>query len=262
MRSLQIGATGMTAQQSNVETIANNLANMTTTGYKKVRAEFQDLLYQHQRRVGSVAAENGAIVPTGIQMGLGARLAAVSPDMSQGTLIQTGNKLDLAIQGDGFFAITLPNNEVAYTRDGSFKIGSDGTVVTSDGFTIQPGLVIPEDAYKIEVNSNGELYVYFQGTNQQPQLVGQFEMYRFINSAGLERMGDNMLMETTASGAPQQGTPGQVGFGSIRAGFLESSNVNPVTEITNMITAQRAYEMNSKVISTSDEMMSTVSNMR
>lgn len=261
MRSLSIGATGMLAQQTNVEVISNNIANLNTTGFKRQRTEFQDLLYQNARRVGSASSDAGTIVPSGIQLGVGVRVASTYRIHSQGTLINTDNKLDVAINGRGYFPILQPSGTIAYTRAGSFSLNADGAIVTMDGFTVQPGITIPPDAVDIMINSSGQVSVKQDG-QQTPSIVGQFELITFPNDPGLQAIGNNLYLETAASGSPVSGTPASTGFGSIEQGSIESSNVNIVSEITNMITAQRAYEMNSKVIKTSDDMMGTLTQMR
>lgn len=254
MRSLAIGANGMLAQQTNVDVIANNIANMSTNGFKRQRAEFQDLLYQTQRGVGTESSAEGTIVPSGIQLGVGVRLASTYRIHEDGSNTPTGNELDMLVQGEGFFQIQLPNGDTAYTRDGSFQRSPDGQLVTADGYTIQPGITIPEDALSVTINANGSVFAKIQG-QMQPQNIGTIEVARFINSAGLEAIGSNSFLETPASGQATTGTPGQDGFGTILQGYLETSNVNAVQEITDLIQAQRAYEMNSKVIQTSDEML-------
>lgn len=261
MRSLSIGATGMLAQQLNVETISNNIANMTTTGFKRQRAEFQDLLYQNQRRVGSTSSDAGTVVPSGIQIGAGVKTAAVYRINEQGNISVTGNALDLAINGQGYFQILLPNGETAYSRAGSFQLNAEGTVVTADGYQVQPGLVVPQNAVAITVNPNGEVLVKLDGQTE-PQNVGQLQLAVFPNNGGLEAIGDNLYLETPASGQAVAGNPGAPGYGRIIQEALETSNVNIVSEITSLITAQRAYEMNSKVISTTDQMMQSVSQLR
>lgn len=261
MRSLYIAATGMLAQQQNVEVISNNIANMNTTAYQRRRTEFHDLLYQNLRRVGSTSSDAGNIVPTGVQLGLGVKLAAVYRIHEQGNLLPTDNTLDLAIQGRGYFQIQLPNGEVGYTRDGTFQLSPTGEIITHDGYTLAPGLTIPNNTIDITVNSSGQVFAKIQGQTTL-QNVGQVQLAVFANDAGLQAKGDNLYQETPASGTPTIGTPGATGIGSILQGFLETANVNAVNEISNLISAQRAYEMNSKVISTSDEMMSTISNLR
>src|SRR5277367_5341085 len=261
MRSLDIAGTGMQAQNTNVEVISNNIANLSTTGYKRQRAEFQDLMYQNLRRVGSNSSDTGSLVPSGAQIGLGVKTAAIYPINEQGTLQQTSNTLDLAIQGHGFFQITLPDGETAYTRDGTFGLSADGTVVTADGYTVQPGLTIPPAATSVTVNTSGQLQVTLQGQTA-PTTVGQFQLATFANDAGLSAQGDNLFLQTAASGPPVTGNPATTGFGTMMQGFVETSNVNVVTEITTLITAQRAYEMNSQVITASDNMLQTLTNLR
>ena len=261
MKSLSIASTGMLAQQLNVEVISNNIANLTTTAFKRQRAEFQDLLYQNLRRVGANSSDAGTIIPTGVQIGVGVRNSAVYRIIEQGNLTLTENKLDLAVQGRGFFRVEQPDGEDSFTRAGSFQLSPDGEIVTQDGLKVAPGITIPEDAEDITINESGEVAVKL--TNQvQPQVVGQLELVIFFNEAGLEAIGDNLFLETPASGQATISTPGAEGVGTILQGFLETSNVDPVSEITALITAQRAYEMNSKVITTSDEMLRTVTNMR
>lgn len=261
MRSLSIGATGMLAQQLNVEVVSHNIANMNTTGFQRRRAEFQDLLYQNMRRVGSESSDANTTVPVGVQVGLGVKTAAVYRITEQGNLTLTENPLDVAINGEGYFRIQLPSGETSYTRAGSFQLDGDGDLVTVDGFTVQPGITIPNNAIDVSINASGQVIVSLDGQTA-PQTVGQLELARFANDAGLLAVGDNLFLETPASGAAQTASPGTAGFGTIQQGFLETSNVNVVEEITNLITAQRAYEMNSKVIETSDQMMSTLTNLR
>ncbi len=261
MRSLDIAGTGMQAQQTNVEVISNNIANMTTTGFKRRRAEFQDLIYQNLRRVGSNSSDTGTIVPAGAQVGLGVKTAAIYRIDEQGNLQQTSNSLDMAIQGNGFFQVALPSGQTAYTRDGTFGLAPDGTIVTADGYAVAPGLTIPPNAQSITVNATGQVQATIAGQTT-PTLIGQFQLAAFPNDAGLDAQGDNLFVQTAASGSPVTGTPGSSGFGSVEQGFVESSNVNVVSEITNLITAQRAYEMNSKVITASDDMMQTLTNLR
>ncbi|MEQ8587417.1 MAG: flagellar basal-body rod protein FlgG [Thalassobaculaceae bacterium] len=261
MQSLNIAATGMNAQQMNVEVISNNIANMNTTGFKRQRAEFQDLIYQAQRRVGTASSDAGTVVPSGIQLGLGVKTAATYRVNEQGALILTDNQFDLSIRGEGYFQITLPNGDTAYTRAGSFQLDQNGTLVTPDGYTVQPGVTIPADTLAVTVNESGQVFAQIDGQIDE-QNVGQLQLAIFQNPAGLENIGNNLLLETTASGTAGTGAPGAAGFGRLQQGFLESSNVDPVQEITSLITAQRAYELNSKVIETSDQMMSTVNNVR
>jgi flagellar basal-body rod protein FlgG len=261
MRALQIAGTGMLAQQTNVEVISNNIANMSTTGYKRRRAEFQDLLYQNIRRVGSQSSETGTILPSGAQVGLGVKTSAIYRIGEQGSLQQTENRFDLAIRGNGFFQVQLPSGEIAYTRDGTFGLSPEGQIVTAEGFLVMPGITIPAAARDVTINAAGEVLAKLDG-QVNPQNVGQIQTAIFANEGGLEAMGDNLLLATPASGQAQLAAPGQPGHGQVLQGFIESSNVNVVQEITSLITAQRAYEMNSKVISASDEMLSTLSRMR
>ena len=261
MRSLDIASTGMQAQQTSVEVISNNIANMTTTGFKRQRPEFQDLIYQNLRRVGSNSSDSGSTVPSGAQVGLGVKTAAIYRINEQGNLQQTSNVLDLAIQGNGYFQVTLPSGETAYTRDGTFGLAPDGTIVSADGFVVAPGVQIPSNATNVTINTSGQVQATIAGQTA-PQTVGQLQLAAFANPAGLDSQGDNLFLQTSASGNPVTGNPAAPGFGSVMQGFIETSNVNVVSEITNLITAQRAYEMNSKVITTSDDMLNTLSNLR
>ena len=261
MRSLSIASTGMLAQQLNVETISNNIANMNTTAFKRQRAEFQDLLYQTQRRAGAASSDADTVVPSGIQIGLGVRAAAVYRITEQGNLTTTGNTLDIALQGKGWLQIELPNGETGYTRAGSFQLSAEGRIVTADGYTVKGAGTIPRDAVDVSINNNGEVLVKQPG-QAQLQRVGQFELASFANEAGLQATGNNLFQSTTASGEAVTGTAGRQGFATVLQGFLETGNVNTVQEITNLITAQRAYEMNSKVIQASDEMMSALNQLR
>jgi flagellar basal-body rod protein FlgG len=261
MKALSIAATGMVAQQQNVEVVSNNLANMNTTGYLRRRTEFHDLLYQNLRRVGSTSTDTGTVVPTGVQIGLGVKLAGVYRIHAQGNLSSTDNPFDLAIQGRGFFMVEMPDGEPAYSRDGTFQLNAEGLIVNHDGYPVLPGIAVPADAIDVTINQSGEVLAKVQGSVEL-QNVGQLQLATFPNEAGLEAIGDNLFAETPASGAASAGAPQQPGFGSLLQGFLETSNVNPVEEITNLISAQRAYEMNSKVIQTADDMMGTLSNVR
>ncbi|WP_372573520.1 flagellar basal-body rod protein FlgG [Ruegeria jejuensis] len=261
MRALKIAATGMTAQQMRVETISNNLANMNTTGYNARRAEFADLHYQQMVRPGSVNASDGTLLPTGVQLGLGVRPAAVSMHIQQGALSATGNELDVAIDGRGYLEVTLPSGATAYTRDGSLKRSADGLIVTSDGFPVTPEVTIPEDARSITINGAGEVYAYFDDT-AEGQLLGQLNLSSFTNAKGLEAVGSNLFRETEASGAPTVAAPGEDGLGTLRQGYLEDSSVDAVREITELIEAQRGYEMNAKVISAVDQMMGATTQVR
>ena len=260
IRALSIAATGMLAQQTNVEVISNNIANMNTTAYTRRRTEFNDLLYQDLRRVGSTSSDAGTIVPAGVQLGLGVKTASVYRISSQGSLLSTDNTLDVAVQGKGYFQVTLPNGQTAFTRDGSFQLSPTGQVVTHDGFLVQGVAAIPVDAVSISINPQGQVF-YKQDGVITPAQAGQFQIANFPNEAGLEARGDNLFLDTPASGQATVGTPGTPGFGTILQGFLETSNVNVVSEITDLISAQRAYEMNSKVIKTADEMASTINQM-
>ncbi|MGB1006155.1 MAG: flagellar basal-body rod protein FlgG, partial [Thalassobaculaceae bacterium] len=261
MQSLSIAATGMLAQQLNVEVISNNIANMNTTGYKRQRAEFQDLLYQDQRRVGTTSSAAGTVVPTGIQLGIGVSAAATYRISSQGAMTKTDNQMDLAIRGQGYFQIELPDGQLAYTRAGAFQIGPTGNIVNQDGFAVQPGIAIPAEATAVSINAQGQVLAKLDGQVAETNL-GQLQLAIFQNEAGLENIGNNLLLETEASGAPTLGTPDSNGYGTLLQGFVENSNVDPVQEITSMITAQRAYELNSKVIETSDQMMQSANNVR
>lgn len=260
-RSLDIGATGMLAQQLNVDVISNNIANMTTSGYKRRQAAFQDLFYQNIDRPGSTSSDSGTIVPAGLQLGLGVKTGSVYRQHAQGAIQITENPLDLAILGEGFLQIQLPSGETAYTRDGTLQLNENGEIVTIQGYVVDPGITIPSDAQSIDINENGEVEVTLPGQTATSN-VGQLQLASFINPAGLEAIGANLLKETDASGAPIVGTPGEDGFGAVRQSALEQSNVNAVEEITRLISAQRAYEMNSNVISTSDEMLQTISQLR
>lgn len=261
MRALHIAATGMSAQQMRVETISNNLANMNTTGYNARRAEFSDLHYQQVARAGTINASDGTVLPTGVQLGLGVRPAAVSVHLQQGALEETGADLDLAIEGNGFLEVTLPSGQAAYTRDGSLKRAADGLVVTSDGYPVSPDITLPDDARSISVNAQGEVYGYFADT-PEGQLLGQFTLAGFTNAKGLEALGGNLFAETEASGAPLVATPGQDGLGTLRQGYLEASSVDAVREVTELIEAQRGYEMNAKVVSAADQMLAATTQVR
>ncbi len=261
MRSLDIAATGMLAQQRNVEVVSNNLANMNTTAFMRRRTEFHDLIYQDLRRVGATSSDAGTIVPTGVQLGLGVKLAAVYRIHEQGNLTATDNTFDMAIQGKGYFQVTLPTGETSYTRDGTFQLDANGQLVTHDGYTVQPGITIPTNAIDVTVNGSGQVQAKIQGQTAL-STVGQLNISTFPNEAGLESIGDNLYLETPASGNATSSTPGSTGYGSVLQGFLETSNVNAVEEISNLISAQRAYEMNSKVIKTSDEMLGTLAQLR
>lgn len=261
IRAMFTASTGMYAQQMNIDTIAHNLANVNTTGFKKSRVNFQDLLYETIKPAGSETTA-GTTIPEGIQIGHGTRPSAIAKVFTPGAAIQTGNKLDLMIEGDGFFQVDLPDGSTAYTRDGAFKINEEGTIMTADGYPLTPGIDIPTDAELITVSSDGNVAARVPGDNT-PQVVGTIQLVRFSNAAGLDaRLGRNLLLETQASGAPVAGQPGIDGLGNIAQGFLENSNVQVVEEILQMIIAQRAYEANSKVIQTSDQMLQIANNVR
>ncbi|MFN3227568.1 MAG: flagellar basal-body rod protein FlgG [Hyphomicrobiales bacterium] len=260
MQALYIASTGMMAQETNVEVISNNIANMRTAGFKKQRAEFQDLLYQNLRRVGAETSEQGTLVPSGVQIGSGVMTAATPRIMSQGSIQPTDKELDMAISGDGFFQIQLPDGGTAYTRAGTFERDANGTMVTADGFTVEPGITIPDNARGLAIGIDGTVTAIL-GTGGAATNIGQIELARFINQSGLQAIGDNLFMETASSGAPVTGNPGDEGFGSVRQGYIELANVNSVTEISDLIAAQRAYEMNARVVRAADEMLSNTSQM-
>jgi flagellar basal-body rod protein FlgG len=260
MRSLSIASTGMLAQQTNVDVISNNIANMNTTGFKRQRAEFQDLLYEQIERPGAATGPDTR-APSGIQIGAGVKTGGVYRIQQQGALQQTDNRYDVAITGRGYFQITLPSGDTAYTRDGSFGVSDQGELVTQDGYPVQPGITIPQAAVDVTISKTGEVQVIVAG-DPQPQTVGQLELATFMNDAGLEAKGDNLFLETSASGQPTVAAPGEPGLGTLTQGFIEGSNVNSVAEITALITAQRAYEMNSRVVKTADEMLATTSQLR
>ncbi|HZT49596.1 MAG TPA: flagellar basal-body rod protein FlgG [Hyphomicrobiaceae bacterium] len=257
MRALAIAATGMKVQQTNVEVIANNIANINTTAFKRSRAEFTDLLYQAERAAGAPSRGGQEAIPEGAQIGLGARTAAIRNLHMQGALTSTGNKLDLALNGRGWFQVAGTNGENLYTRAGAFNKNATGQIVTVDGYVVQPAMTIPPDASDVIVNETGQVYVRV-GTQSTLQLIGQLTVATFTNDAGLEALGGNLYRETTASGAAVTGVPGDPGIGTVQQGYLENSNVDPVKEITELIAAQRSYEMNSKVIQAADEMYATV----
>jgi|SRR3984893_19183520 flagellar basal-body rod protein FlgG len=261
MRAMNTASTGMMAQQTNVEVIANNIANLNTTAFKRQRAEFQDLLYQSERRVGATSSDTGTIIPVGVQIGIGVKTAAVYRITTQGNLTQTSNPLDLAIQGRGFFQVLQPDGTTAYTRAGSFQLSPTGEIVTADGFVVQPGITVPQNTLAVTINPSGQVLAQVAG-QVAPQTVGQLDLANFANEGGLTALGSSLFQETPASGSPVTGAPGSVGFGTLNQGLLETSNVDVVSEITNLITAQRAYEMNSKVIQTSDQMMSTLNQIQ
>ncbi|RMC33286.1 flagellar basal-body rod protein FlgG [Paracoccus alkanivorans] len=261
MRALQIAATGMSAQQTRVEVISNNLANMSTTGYNSRRAEFADLHYQQAVRPGSVTAADGTLVPAGVQLGLGVRPTAVTVNLAQGPMAETNGDLDVAIEGNGYLEVRLPSGLSAYTRDGGLKRSPDGLIVTSNGHPVAPEITIPEDAYKIAINAGGEVYAFFDDQTE-PELLGQFTLAGFVNEKGLEAIGSNLFLETGASGSPRVATPGQEGLGTLLHGYLEESSVDAVREITELIKAQRGYELNAKVITAADQMLGATVQVR
>jgi len=256
MKALAIAATGMNAQQTNLEVIANNIANINTTGYKRARAEFSDLLYQTERAAGVPNRANQAVVPEGVIVGLGVKTAAVRNLHLQGGLVSTGNSFDMALIGRGWFQIEAPDGTTLYTRAGAFNTNAEGQIVTLDGYTVVPGMTVPVDATEVTVNKSGQVFATVAGQQQE---LGQITLANFVNEAGLEPMGENLFRETAASGAANVGTPNEDGFAYIQQNYLESSNVDPVKEITDLISAQRAYEMNSKIIQAADEMAAVVS---
>jgi len=260
MRALDTAATGMAAMDLQVQVIAGNIANMTTTGFKSQRAEFQDLLYEHVQRIGAQASEQGNILPVGIELGSGVKTVGTPRLMTQGSLQQTGNTLDIAIQGDGWFKIQMPDGTFSYTRDGSFQQDAQGRVVTAEGNVVQPTISIPPNASGLTINQQGQVSVTLPGSTTST-ILGQLSLTRFANNAGLQANGDNLFTATPASGSPTDTLPGTDGAGTLQQGFLEQSNVEAVSEISNLIAAQRAYEMNSKVITAADEMLQTTSQL-
>ncbi len=260
LRTLSIAASGMQAQALNIDVIANNLANVNSSGFKRSRADFQDLLYQTLRDPGSTAAE-GSEIPTGIQLGHGTRTAAVQKIFQQGDYQHTKNELDMAIEGEGFFQILQANGDVGYSRAGAFKLDSEGQIVTSDGFQIEPGISIPADTVSVTIGTDGTVSI-IQAGETEPTQLGNIELARFVNAAGLKSVGRNLFVTTAASGDPITGTAGKDGFGTIAQGYLEMSNVSVVEEMVNMITAQRSYEINSKAIQAADEMLQMANNIK
>jgi flagellar basal-body rod protein FlgG len=258
MKALAIAATGMNAQQTNLEVIANNIANINTTGFKRARAEFSDLLYQTERLQGVPNRANQNIVPEGASIGLGVKTTAIRNLHIQGGLTSTGNKFDLALTGRGWFQIEGADGETLYTRAGAFNTNANGELVTADGYLVQPAITVPADTVDVIVNKTGQVFAKIDGQNQL-QNLGQLTLANFANEAGLAPLGDNLFQETVASGPPNVGVPGDPGYATVEQGYLENSNVDPVKEITELISAQRAYEMNSKVIQAADEMAAVVS---
>jgi len=260
MQSLYTASTGMLGMQTQIDTTANNISNVNTIGFKKSRAEFADLMYQVMEYAGT-ATSDVTKSPTGIEVGLGVRPTAVNKIFSEGSLKQTDNQLDVAITGRGFFKMELPDGSEVYSRNGAFKIDSEGTIVNSDGYTVVPAIVVPQDATNVSIGTDGTVSVILAGQTEAT-IIGQMETTNFVNPAGLHSMGDNLYMETDSSGQPVPGTPGTDGLGVLRQGFVELSNVELVVELTDLITGQRAYDSNSKVITTSDEMLQTVNNLK
>ena len=253
IRSLWISKTGMEAQQTQLDHISNNLANVATSGYKRAHAQFEDLIYQNLRQAGAASSEQTQL-PTGLQVGLGTRAVATARNFSQGNLQQSGGNLDVAIKGNGFFQIGMPDGTTAFTRDGSFQVDSQGQIVTNSGFLVQPGITIPANAQSVTIAPDGTVTASVAGQTQ-PQNLGQLQLASFVNPGGLEPRGSNLFGETAASGTPSSASPGNSGLGSLQQGFVETSNVNVVEELVSMIQTQRAYELNSKAISTSDQML-------
>ena len=259
IRSLWISKTGMEGQQTKLDAIANNLANVATNGYKRSGVVFEDLMYQNLRQTGAATSEQSQL-PTGLQIGLGVRAAATTRNFSQGTLAQTSGQFDVAIEGPGFFQVQLPDGTTGYTRDGAFQLNASGQLVTNAGYTVQPGITIPAAARSVTVAKDGTVSVTLQG-QPQPQSVGQLQIATFVNPGGLDPLGGNLFAESASSGTANAAAPGSSGHGSLRQGFVEGSNVNVVEELVSMIATQRAYEMNSKSIQTSDQMLQKLSQL-
>ncbi|MBV9078517.1 MAG: flagellar basal-body rod protein FlgG [Methylobacteriaceae bacterium] len=260
MRALQTAATGMAAQELNVQVISNNIANLRTTGFKRQQAQFQDLLYDSLKRPGSATSDQGTIMPSGLVIGSGVKTVATPRDMSQGTLTSTGKSYDLAIRGEGYFKLRMPDGTFSYTRDGNFGLDAQGQLVTQNGYAVEPGITVPQNATAVTIGAQGTVQATIPGQSAQ-QTLGTIQLTRFINKTGLNSIGDNLFTETAASGQPIDGTPGQEGFGNLQQTYLEDANVNAVTEISGLIAAQRAYEMNSKVVTAADQMLSVTSQM-
>ncbi len=261
MKALGIAATGMLAQQTNVDVIANNIANANTTGFKSGRAAFQDLIYQSVNSAGALTSEEGTARPVGTDIGLGVQAAGVIRHNTQGGLVQTENQLDMAIDGSGYFIVNRPDGTQAYTRDGNFQLSAEGQLVTLNGYEVEPAIVVPELTRQVEINQNGVVMAYIEN-EAEPVELGQVTLATFLNQAGLKPMGDNLLAATSASGEPVEATPGDPGVGVTRQGYLENSNVNIIQQITDLISAQRAYEMNSKAIETADQIMTTTNQIK
>ena len=261
MKALGIAATGMHAQQTNVDVISNNIANANTTGFKSSRAAFQDLIYESRRREGALTSDEGTSTPTGIDIGLGVQTAGTVRLNTQGGLLGTENQFDVAIDGQGYFAVNMPDGSRAYTRDGAFQRSAEGQIVTLQGYEVDPGIVLPDNTQSIQISEQGTISAYIEN-DPVPVELGQLTMATFVNDAGLRSMGNNLLQATVASGDPIQANPGDPGVGLIRQGYLENSNVNIIQQITDLISAQRAYEMNSKAIETADQMMSAANQIK
>ena len=260
MRALYAAATGMAAQELNVQVISNNIANLRTTGYKRQQPHFQDLLYQNLRRAGTSTSDQNTQLPAGLAIGSGVKTTSTARVMSQGTLTSTEKEYDVAIRGEGLFRVTLPDGRTAYTRDGSFDLSAQGQLVTRDGYLVDPGVTVPNNATSVTISAQGAVQATVPGQTA-PQALGQFQLARFVNKVGLESIGDNLFIETAGSGPAINGLPGSEGFGNLQQSYLEEANVNAVTEISSLIAAQRAYEMNSKVVTAADQMLSTTSQM-
>jgi flagellar basal-body rod protein FlgG len=260
MRALHTAATGMMAQELNVQVISNNIANLRTTGYKRQQAHFQDLLYEQFRRAGTATSDQNTQVPAGIEIGSGVKTAGTARVMNQGNLTATEKEYDVAIRGDGFFRIRLPDGRTAYTRDGSFDLDSQGQLVTRDGYLVDPGITVPQNVRDVAIGANGTVQASLPGQTQ-PQNLGQIQLARFVNKSGLESIGDNLYLETPASGPALDGVPGEEGFGNLQQNYLEEANVNAVTEISSLIAAQRAYEMNARIVTAADQMLSSTTQM-
>jgi flagellar basal-body rod protein FlgG len=261
MEALYIAATGMAAQETNVNVISNNIANMTTTGYKRQSAQFQDLLYQEYQRAGSTTSDSGTQLPVGIEVGSGVRLAATPRDMSQGSVVASQGELNVAVQGEGYFMVTMPDGSTSYTRDGSFQRSGTGEIVTSNGYAVQPGITLPNNATNVTIGADGTVSAIV-GTATTPTQLGQIQLATFVNKGGLQSAGSNLFVETPASGPAQVGVANANGVGSIMQNYVESSNVDSVTEISNLISAQRAYEMNGRVVTGADQMLQTATQIQ
>jgi flagellar basal-body rod protein FlgG len=261
MKALRIAATGMLAQEMNVNVISNNIANMRTTGFKRQRADFQDLFYENLRRVGTETSDAGTQIPAGVSIGSGVRVVATPRVMSQGDMERTDKETDVAVRGEGYFQVVLPDGRTAYTRDGSFELDSTGTIVTQDGFTVQPAITVPQNARDLTISSTGSVQAIV-GNATNATVLGQIQTARFVNKTGLEAIGDNLFLETDASGPAQVANPGDEGYGTLLQMYLETANVEPVSELSSLIAAQRAYEMNSRTVRAADEMAQATVNLR